>query len=215
MVKDKLMLINRVYKNAFRIGLAVLLFVCSSVFLKAQQKSADVTCRALGPEDTARTPPEVRALPYCSPSEPVGCEVARVYLDSAVTIAREAGETSLIVIARLGDGEKSARLNWRRLKQVKNQLGRFDVEAVAASGERVKGRGRVDVYVSGKLLYALPYARNSDITCEFIGAIRTMPNNGMHPTANKHVFYARLGGRGVECAAGDAGRWALLIPNLR
>ena len=184
MVEDKLLLINRIRKNASRAGLAVLLLVCSSVCLIAQQKSADVACRPLGPEDTARTPPEVRALPYCSPSEPVGCEVVRVYFDSAVAIAREARETSLIVIARLGDGEKSARLNWRRLKQVKNQLGRFDIEAVAASGERVKGHGRVDVYVSGKLLYALPYARNSDINCEFIGALRTMPNNGMHPTEN-------------------------------
>jgi hypothetical protein len=33
-------------------------------------------------------------------------------------------------------------------------------------------------------------------------------NNGTHPTANQQVSHARLGRVGVECAAGDAGRYA-------
>ena len=34
---------------------------------------------------------------------------------------------------------------------------------------------------------------------------------GMHPSANSELLIARLGRRGVECAAGDAGRSVLRI----
>ena len=37
------------------------------------------------------------------------------------------------------------------------------------------------------------------------------PNNGMHPTANSGPLIARLGRIEVECAAGDAGRYQVLI----
>jgi len=36
-------------------------------------------------------------------------------------------------------------------------------------------------------------------------------NNGMHPTANSAALIENLNGFGVECAAGDAGRWAARI----
>ena len=34
------------------------------------------------------------------------------------------------------------------------------------------------------------------------------PNKGMHPTANSVPLIDSLNGFEVECAAGDAGRWA-------
>ena len=34
------------------------------------------------------------------------------------------------------------------------------------------------------------------------------PNNGMHPTANSEAFIRKTGRIGVECAVGDAERWA-------
>lgn len=35
---------------------------------------------------------------------------------------------------------------------------------------------------------------------------RNASNNGMPPNAHQHASYRELGRRGVECAAGDAGR---------
>ena len=36
---------------------------------------------------------------------------------------------------------------------------------------------------------------------------RAQSNNGMHPTANHVGCHRELGAIGVECAAGDAGRY--------
>ncbi len=80
--------------------------------------------------------------------------------------------TYLIVIARLGDGEKSHRLNASRLRVVQNFLKNWRgvKRVVAGEGERTKGYGQLQFYVGGELLYTLPVHRNKNIdlvSCNF------------------------------------------------
>jgi len=44
---------------------------------------------------------------------------------------------------------------------------------------------------------------------QVLGVNQATPNNGMHPTANSVLLIENLNGFEVECAAGDAGRYAL------
>jgi hypothetical protein len=100
-------------------------------------------------------------------AKPDNCEVALLYLDNSTLEAGKDSESHIIAIARLGDGERSVRLDRRRLEFVRdyllNQRGWNNI--VTASGERVKGYGRVELYVSGKLLYVLQYPKRGVISC--------------------------------------------------
>lgn len=142
-----------------------------SALLIAQEKSPAAPCRPLAPDDTSRTPPEIRAIPYCSPATPVNCEVALVYLDNLALRVQESKDPYVIVVARLGRGEKSERLSWSRLSAVKSRLSYYlpDTKIVTAVGERVSGYGQLEFYVGGKLLYVLPYPRNANVDCSGIG----------------------------------------------
>ena len=71
----------------------------------------------------------------------------------------------LILIARLGDGERTSELNRRRLYTVQKYfiargvpLGRL----VVAEAERVKGYGRVEIYLRGELVDNLVGERCAD-----------------------------------------------------
>jgi hypothetical protein len=70
----------------------------------------------------------------------------------------------LVVVARLGDGEGSRELNRRRLYNVREYLeGRGGLAAdkiVVAEGERVRGYGRLEYYLGGKLFEQLLFRRN-------------------------------------------------------
>jgi hypothetical protein len=88
---------------------------------------------------------------------------------------QSAGEDGLVIaIARLGDGEHRRELNRRRLHNVRVYLTEFDWKrapetVITAEGERVKGFGRVDLYVGGKLVAVLGIKRNGDLlvgSCE-------------------------------------------------
>jgi len=74
----------------------------------------------------------------------------------------------LIVIARLGDGERNRGLNRRRLHNVRTYLSEY-VHAraaetiVTAGGERVSGYGRIELYVGGRLFHVLTLPRNGDL----------------------------------------------------
>ena len=76
----------------------------------------------------------------------------------------------IIVIARLGDGERGQNLNHRRSHNVRaylTQLYKHHPETIiVAEGERAKGFGRVELYVGGKLFDFLKLRRNSDL---FVG----------------------------------------------
>ena len=141
------------------------MFALANSILVAQEKVENQPCRPLAPEDTSSTPPEVRAVPYCSPKEPVNCEVANFYLDNAALRARALDEAHLIVIARLGDGEKSRQLNVSRLRVAQNFLSNWRgvKRVVTAEGERARGHGRLEFYVGGKLLITLPVRRNKNL----------------------------------------------------
>jgi hypothetical protein len=80
----------------------------------------------------------------------------------------QAGKAGLVIaIARLGKGERSSVLSQRRLHNIRVYLNRFrSHEAdsiVLAEGERIQGRGRVELYINGKLLYALELGRGEDL----------------------------------------------------
>jgi uncharacterized protein YceK len=100
------------------------------------------------------------------PTKPAGCESDIAILDAA---SREAGENGLvIVIARLGDGERDRNWNRRRLYNVRTYLtewdGRRDPKTViTAEGDRVSGYGRIELYVGGKLFHVLLVRRNADL----------------------------------------------------
>ena len=108
---------------------------------------------------------------YPSPTHPVDCEAATTYIETAIVMAQEAGDDSyLIIIARLGDGERSRKLNLDRLNTVKAFKKKWRGKMVIAEGERVKGYGRLEIYVGGKQAFTLPLRRNANVdfwSCRF------------------------------------------------
>ncbi len=74
----------------------------------------------------------------------------------------------VILIARLGDKEVSGRLNRRRLQVARLYLhvGRGlepplkEEHIVTAEGERIRGTGRIEAYVRGKLFMIFVFKRN-------------------------------------------------------
>ena len=91
-------------------------------------------------------------------------ETTSHYLD---LIAKSAGEEkSIIMVARLGDGESSRRIIRRRLSALRdyfvNTRRIAESSVVTAEGERVRGLGQVEVYVGGKLLVVFRMRRNRD-----------------------------------------------------
>ena len=153
------------HKKGFNLLLILIWLALANINIAAQQTSPNNPCRPVGPEDTANTPPEIRAVPYCSPKKPIGCEIANVYTDFAAYRTRTSDNSNLIVIARLGNGEKSRHLNLSRLRVVRNFLSnnRGIKRIVTAEGERIKGYGQLEFYVEGKLLFTLPIRRNKNI----------------------------------------------------
>jgi hypothetical protein len=101
-----------------------------------------------------------------------GCELNNNYLNNAHHLAGE--DSTIIAIARLGTNERSRELNRRRLHNVRVYLTEFGWHrlpktVVTAEGDRVKGYGRIDLYVRGSLWASLAVRRNQDLivgSCE-------------------------------------------------
>lgn len=98
-----------------------------------------------------------------------GCEYnsARLF-----NLDQSAGENVLVIaIARRGKGEEAQTLNRRRLHNLRTYLVKFlkrdPGTIVTAAGDRVPGLGRIDVYVSGKLVETFEMKRNEDF---FVGS---------------------------------------------
>ena len=92
------------------------------------------------------------------------CEENIANLDSAHS---EAGADELIImIARLGNSERSRRLTQRRLHNARTYLERFAHRAkttvITAEGERATGLGQIEVYVKGRLFVTLETGRSQD-----------------------------------------------------
>lgn len=94
-------------------------------------------------------------------------------------IHSEAGESGLLIaIARLGNGEQSRQLNRRRLHNLRLYLekvrGRAPRTIITAEGDRARGRGRVEIYVGGKLVDVMGVARSEDLyagSCDGTGEL--------------------------------------------
>ena len=95
---------------------------------------------------------------------------------STLSLAHQAANEGrlLFAIARLGDGEYKRELNRRRLHNVRVYLTEFDWKRdpktlIIAEGERVKGYGRVELYVDGRLFDIIVVKPNGDLlvgSCE-------------------------------------------------
>ena len=80
----------------------------------------------------------------------------------------------VILIARLGDREVSRRLNRQRLRVARMYLhvGRGlepplkEEHIVTAEGENVRGAGRIEAYVRGKLFMVFVFKRNKNFAPE-------------------------------------------------
>ncbi len=136
------------------------------------------------------------------------CEVNSAHLDYLAQDFRSSGGR-IFVIARLGDGESSRALNRSRLEYARFYLvlnRELNADRVVfAEGERVKGEGRLELYLGSKL-YLVSLAKRNKMVCFFCcddrpeerrqgkrsGVRKSLnsspPNNGMHPTANSAAF---------------------------
>lgn len=101
--------------------------------------------------------------------EPTTCEYAMAALDDSVITTREVKDTYLIIIARLGAGERINDLNKTRLGLIQTSyLKRYpDIKYVLAEGSRAKGLGTIELYVGGKLLYTLFFEKNEKSFCPY------------------------------------------------
>jgi hypothetical protein len=104
--------------------------------------------------------------------KPTNCENHIAILEAA---HHDAGKEGLIiVIARQGTGENRRDINRRRLYNARAYLTdylklRAPETIITAEGEPVNGYGRIELYVGGRLYYALALRRNADLvvgSCE-------------------------------------------------
>jgi hypothetical protein len=71
----------------------------------------------------------------------------------------------IILIARLGTGETLRKWNLRRLHNVAARL--YGVkQIIKAEGERIDGKGRVEIYFDGMILYTLLAHLNRDLAVD-------------------------------------------------
>ena len=93
------------------------------------------------------------------------CESAKADWDLIAQVANERN-SNVIVIAHLGTGERSRRINRLRLSQIRNHLmfvRAYDADRViAAEGARVPGLALVEVYINGKPFIIYRMRRNKD-----------------------------------------------------
>ena len=116
--------------------------------------------RATESDSTNKSKEDIVTAP---PQGPVGCDSASGYLDFAVIDTLKLEGAYLIIVARLGTGEKSSRLNQYRLAMIEEYIkrrGDLNLKYVLAEGSRVRGLGRVELYVGGRLFRSLPLKKN-------------------------------------------------------
>ncbi len=93
------------------------------------------------------------------------CEEAKALLD---LLRNDVGDEGVIIlIARLGDGETSRKINGLRLYSVWSYLhhaGQFPSDRlIKAEGEKVRGGGRIEIYAKGRLMLSLTAKPGGDI----------------------------------------------------
>jgi hypothetical protein len=132
---------------------------------------------------SAPTDPASEAVPH-------NCEGNVFVLNAAHVAANATGADTLIMaIARLGDGERRRELNRRRLHNVRvflTELQKHDAsKVIIAEGERVRGYGRVELYVGGRLFQVIAIKTNDDLlvsaTCEPDNIRPKWPDTNFYP----------------------------------
>jgi hypothetical protein len=102
-------------------------------------------------------------------ARPGRCAYRTAILD--VIHQKTPADESIMVIARLGDGETRPNLSWRRLHNVRVYWTEYLYEehrrkpetVILAEGEKVKGLGHLEFYVGGRLVGVMKVARNADL----------------------------------------------------
>lgn len=124
--------------------------------------SALLVCASTASAQTE--PRSTTSRPYEMETRPTNCAFHIATLDAAHDEADR--DSPVIVIARLGDDEQRRDLNRRRLHNVRMYLTEFaslDPQTIiTAEGERVRGYGRVELYVGGRLFYTLMIRPNAE-----------------------------------------------------
>lgn len=124
-------------------------------------------------EPAAQVPSAAASRPAQSSEEaqPSRSDSRSSELNSAIfdSIRAEAAQTdaTVIVVSHLGDGESNFRLHNRRLHNARERFtysgAAFPRERVlVAAGERVFGRGTVEVFVHGELRWVVEFRRGED-----------------------------------------------------
>lgn len=130
----------------------------------AQETIATVARRPPPPHD-----PKLQStddLTYHYGSGPQNCESARRYLEDVVEEARKTEDAYLIAVLRLGQADRAG-VNETRRRNVDNFLKNFyGGRYVVADGGRVKGLGRIELYVNGKLNFVLGLSKNNKDICD-------------------------------------------------
>jgi hypothetical protein len=107
--------------------------------------------------------------PWGVPEQPLNCEENLIHMEIAAQLMAEDKQRDgvFIAIAHLGDGEHLQELNRRRLHNVRVSLiENLNVDSrrlILASGEPVRGYGRVEFYLDGKMIGGLPIQRGKDL----------------------------------------------------
>ena len=102
--------------------------------------------------------------PFLS-EKPIDCETFAAQLDISIIEWRELKDTRMIFIARLGTGERDRKINRGRHEWLEEYLQKKGVAYVFAEGDRVKGLGRMEVYVGGRLVMSAPTKRGVRRLC--------------------------------------------------
>ncbi len=93
---------------------------------------------------------------------PTNCEDTGLFRDEVTLAAREVTDAQVILIAKLGTGERARSLSKRRLDRLGGMFRSWSgLATVRAEGERVLGLGRIEVYVAGRLYRVFLFERGA------------------------------------------------------
>lgn len=92
-----------------------------------------------------------------------GCQQNTINIANLGALVQTRKEKAF-VIAHLGTGETSSRLNRRRLNDIRTEFGiNWDSDKIIlAEGERVRGQGRIEFYLGSELMSLSLMGRNQD-----------------------------------------------------
>jgi hypothetical protein len=97
---------------------------------------------------------------------PSDCEYVRGILDLVLAQGANIEDSDIILIFRLGKGEKSKKVINRRMEVVRNHINfrKQNLEKfVLAEGEKTNGLGKVEIYIKGKLTEVLFAKKNVNL----------------------------------------------------